>query len=474
MRAWALFLTLAACHHATPRTHVTPIAADDANAPDPDGPHRQQIAEQVQPFLDADIASSIVVGIYDAGKKEIYGFGHGPNNKPPDGKTLYELGSITKVYTSLLFAAAIQDRVVDLDTPLADLLPPGVTAPTKDKVAVTLHHLALHTSGLPRIPPSLMAPKNPADPYADYNEEAMYRDLVQTTLASTPGERVDYSNFGAGVLGFVLGKKLDGTYAASVKNRIFKPLGQRDTFVGVPPSDKPRMATGADEDLKPVPPWTFDALAGAGALDSDVRDQLALVDAELDAASGGTSALRKAMKLTQEPQLDVGAGQPNEGLGWQIDRNGRYWHNGATAGFHAFVGFDVKLRRGVVILAAASNSLIDHLADTLYAVMDGTAKKPPHLATAADIADFAGSYDLGGEPLQLVAAGNRFHVEGRGEPPHRLYPISDHEFWIEALSAVAVFERDITTRAVTKLVFVIGDRQLLATRVNAPPPAPAN
>src|SRR5690349_25083261 len=84
-------------------------------------------------------------------------FGKGPGGKPPTGSTLFEIGSITKVYTSLLLADAVQRHEVSLDTPVAELLPPGVTVPTKDKHVITLRNLALHNSGLPRLPPSIAA-----------------------------------------------------------------------------------------------------------------------------------------------------------------------------------------------------------------------------------------------------------------------------------------------------------------------------
>lgn len=454
-----------ACHHAAPsKPTAKPVAVDT----DPDGPHRAEIAKQVQPYLDADLTSSVVVAITDGGKHEIYGFGHGPNNKAPDGHTLYELGSVSKVYTSLLFADAIQRREVELDTPLAELLPPGVTAPTKDKVAITLRHLALHTAGLPRVPPTVAQQGEQPDPYAKFDEDALYRDLVHTPLAVVPGTQVEYSNYGVGVLGFVLGKKLDGNYARAVTARVLKPLELRDTFVGTPPEVAARRAIGTNDDLAAVPPWTFDALAGAGALVSSARDQLALLDAELDAAAGGQTTLRRAMKLTQEPQLDVPATQTNEGLGWQIDRAGRYWHNGATGGYHAYVGFDPKTRRGVVVLASTSTSLVEHLADVLYKVMEGAPPAAPVLATAKQLSEFAGHYDLAGEKLALTAAGNRLYVEGSGEPRHRLLPISEHEFWIEALQTVAVFERDDKDpdHKVNRLIFVIGERQLAAQRVD--------
>ncbi|MCX5743709.1 MAG: serine hydrolase [Proteobacteria bacterium] len=465
-RRWLAVVLLAACHP-NPPSIGAPGGPKLHDADDPDGPHRDAIAAQIKPFLDADIASGLVVGIYDNGRREIYGFGNGPNSKRPDGRTIYELGSVTKVYTSLLFADAIQRREVELDTRLSALLPPGVTAPTKDNVDITLAHLALHSSGLPRLPPTIANAPTSTDPYAKYGEDALYADLVHTPLAVTPGETIAYSNFGAGVLGFVLGKKLapTGGFGKALTDRVLVPLALTDTHLKIPAADLGRRAVGTEDDLLAVPSWTFDALAGAGALVSTARDQLTLIDAELDAAIGGDGPLRRAMKLSQEPRLENPSS--NEGLGWQIDATGRYWHNGGTGGFHAFVGFDPKTRRGVVILASTASSLVDRLADTVYGVLDGTAKPPPKLALAGDLAAYAGTYELEGEKLAIVAAGNRLYIEGRGEPKHRLVPVSDHEFWIEALQAVAIFERDETKLKVARMVFLVGDHQFSANRVPA-------
>ena len=136
---------LAACG-GTPR----PAAKPPAPAAHPT-PHQAQVTAVIQPMIDAEIASAMVVGLYDRGKTEVYGFGKGPGGGPPTATTLFELGSVTKVYTSLLFADAIQRREVGLEQPVSELLPTGVSVPTRDGVAITLKHLALHSSGLPRI-----------------------------------------------------------------------------------------------------------------------------------------------------------------------------------------------------------------------------------------------------------------------------------------------------------------------------------
>ncbi|MGE3459685.1 MAG: serine hydrolase domain-containing protein, partial [Kofleriaceae bacterium] len=423
---------------------------------DPAGSHQAAIAAQVQPFLDAEVVSGLVVGIYDAGKLEIYGFGAGPGGARPNGRTLFELGSVTKVYTSLVLADAVQRKEVELDGPVADLLPPGVTVPTKDGTAITLRHLAVHVSGLPRLPPSLLAKAGSRDPYAGYSEDALYQDLIATELIVAPGTAFEYSNFGAGLLGFALGRKIGPDFPRALRTRVLDPLGLRDTYVVVPASEAGRRAQGTTNDLKATPPWTFDAMAGAGALVSTARDQLTVIAAELDAITGSKEPLRAAMRLTQEKQMDQQA--QNAGLGWIIDRNGRYWHNGGTGGFHAFIGFDPSTKRGVVLLASTSTSLVDRLADVLYQVLDGKPPSPVVFPTPDKLASYAGTYDFSGSKLTIRADGKRLYIEGPGEPLRRLAPISDHEFLLEELQALAIFQRE--GDKIARIVFVLDGKQL--------------
>jgi CubicO group peptidase (beta-lactamase class C family) len=417
----------------------------------------------VRPLIDGQVVSGIVVGLYDAGKLEIYGFGHGPGGAPPNGRTLFEIGSITKIYTSLLFADAVQRHEVSLDAPLSELLPPGITAPTRDGAVITLKHLALHSSGLPRLPRSIAARATAPDPYAGYGEDALYADLVQTTLDSEPGTQISYSNYGVGLLGFVLGRKLGLGYTRVLQTRVLDPLGLHDTYLAVPAAVQSRRANGTDADLAQVPPWTVSSLAGAGALISTARDQLALIDAELDAAAGSKQPLRGAMRFTQEPQLDNTG--DNEGLGWQIDSHGRRWHNGGTGGFHSFIAFDPTTRRGMVMLASTSTSVVDHLPDALWKILDGGAPPAaPVMPTRDQLAVLAGHYELGKDRFDVVVTGDRAYVAGADKAKVRLVPFSDHEFWIEPLQSIAMFERDADGK-IARMLFFVGGHQLAAARV---------
>jgi serine-type D-Ala-D-Ala carboxypeptidase/endopeptidase len=459
-RSLAVIASVASVASVVTACRQAPHARPPPVIPAAAGRHHDDVEAQVKPMIDAEIVSGLVIGLYDAGRVEIYGFGAGPGKVPPDGATLFELGPVTKVYTALLFADAIQRREVALDAPVAELLPPGVTVPIRDQQLITLKHLALHSSGLPPVPPSLVGHLTGPDPFARYGEEALYRDLINTQLVATPGTQVTYSSYGAGLLGFALGRKLGGGYPKLLVERVLGPLELKDTVLSVPAALAARRATGTNDDLTPVAPRSYDALASAGGLVSSARDQLRMIELELDAADGGTRALGRAMKLTQEPQLDrVG---DNVSIGWMIDSGGRYWHNGTTGGHHSFVGFDPKLRRGVVVLASTATSVIDHLPDALYQILDGSPPPPPSYASAAELAQLAGTYELAGTKLKVVVDGKRLYLEGPGEPRHRLAQ-SGREFWIEALRSRAAFDRE--NDKVVRVRFAIGDRVVGAARV---------
>ncbi|CAN5744945.1 hypothetical protein BH11MYX2_BH11MYX2_15640 [soil metagenome] len=461
---------LVACGSAPPKVAATP-------AGDPKGAHATAIAGQVQPYIDAQLLRGVVIGVYDAGKREVYGFGVGPNGVPPTGDTLFELGSITKVYTALMFADAVQRREVTPDQPVAELLPPGVTVPGKDQRVITLKELALHGSGLPRIPPSI----NPtlADPYALYGDEALYKDLAVTQLETAPGLKVAFSNWGYGLLGHALAHKLGGSYAAVLKRRIIDPLKLTSTYFAVSAAQgaaaipTANLQVGSNDDLVDAAPWHADALAGAGSLVSSANDQLTLLDAELDADAGGKLPLRGAMRLTQEAQMEtqIGESAPNAGLGWQIAADGRYWHNGQTGGFHTFITFDPKARRGIVVLAATATTLVDAIPARIYAVLDNQTPTPPKFPEARDLIQFAGQYDLAGTRVSVIAEDKRLYISVPNEPRARLLPLSDHEFLIEAIQAAVVFEREADGK-IARLVLVLGQQQINAKRVDPDAPAP--
>lgn len=302
----------------------------------------------------------IVVGLIDEEQRIVIGHGRRSldDETPPDGDTVFEIGSVTKVFTATLLADMARDGKLSLQDPVQKLLPESVRVPTRGERPITLYHLTTHTSGLPRMPDNF-APADHGNPYADYSVERMYEFLAGHELARDPGAQADYSNYGVGLLGHVLALHAGMDYETLVRRRITDPLGMTDTTITLSPAQRERLAHGHDGDMKPVPNWDIPTLAGAGALRSTVNDMLKFVAANLGLVDSELSA---ALQDTQEAREDFGPGGTRIGLGWIIiTRHDRtiHWHNGGTGGYHSFVGLDKGHRRGVVVLSNASPSIDD-------------------------------------------------------------------------------------------------------------------
>src|SRR3954470_16780383 len=113
--------------------------------------------------------ATVVVGVLDGDKEQVFGFGewHG---RAPDRDSVYEIGSVTKVFTGILLADRVKAGVVRLDDPVQKHLAEGWTMPRRDDRDITLLHLATHTSGLPRMPHGMLGVllKYPEDPFARF------------------------------------------------------------------------------------------------------------------------------------------------------------------------------------------------------------------------------------------------------------------------------------------------------------------
>ncbi|HSA96840.1 MAG TPA: serine hydrolase domain-containing protein [Acidobacteriota bacterium] len=305
-------------------------------------------------------AVGIVAGTVDAtGERFVAAGATAPGAmNPPDADTVFEIGSITKVFTSLVLADMVERGEVRLDDPVAKFLPPTVRMPRRDGGEITLLDLANHVSGLPRLPDNL----NPADlgnPYADYGPDRLYEFLSRYTLPRPIGERYEYSNLGVGLLGQALALKAGLSYEALIRRRVLEPLGMTDTAITLTGSMKERLAVGTNPMLHPAKYWDLNVLAGAGALRSTARDMLKFLAAAMGLRE---TPLRRAFDLMAEKSRPTRTPDLEVALGWHIWK--KYgteivWHNGGTGGFRSFAGFVPAKRTGVVVLCDTSFGVDD-------------------------------------------------------------------------------------------------------------------
>ncbi|MEU4626528.1 serine hydrolase domain-containing protein [Actinoplanes sp. NPDC023801] len=256
-----------------------------------------------------------------------------------DGSRL-EIGSVTKVFTSLVLARLAGRGEVRLDQPLNDFLP----APA----GITLRHLATHTSGLPRLPKGMLLRallrRDVSDPYVDCTADFLIANLARIRPA-TPGKRFRYSNLGAGLLGLALSRHAGLDYAGLVAREVTTPLGLTSTGIGGP------VVQGHRADGRPAGPWDLADLAGAGGLRSTATDLVRFVRAHYE-----ESVITPAVELELSVEFRRNPFQTVR-LGWMAQRlhpsqggHLQILHNGQTGGYYSFAAFDPEKRVGVVML----------------------------------------------------------------------------------------------------------------------------
>ena len=293
------------------------------------------------------------------------------DGRPVAETTVFEIGSVTKVFTALLLAVMSTTGEVALDEPLADLYP-DLTVPVRGR-PIVLADLATHAAGLPRLPPGLLRQglRNRDNPYAAFTDEDVARALESVRLRAEPGTRVRYSNFGAGLLGQALARRAGSTYDDLVRTRVCRPLGLTDTSVDRSDDQLARRAVGHDRRGRAVPDWDMDSLPGMGALHSTGADLARFLAAQLDPAG---TPLEEAIRLTQQPRLPAGR-LGHQALGWMVSplpRTDRrmHWHNGGTGGAFSFLGLELGATVGAVVLTNTARS-VDALGMSLLARLVG-------------------------------------------------------------------------------------------------------
>jgi CubicO group peptidase (beta-lactamase class C family) len=166
----------------------------------------------------------IIVGVIEPGGRRIVSYGSldKGDTRVLDGNTIFEVGSVTKVFTSLLLADMVQRGEAALTDSVARYLPDGVKVPERGGRSITLEDLATHTSGLPRMPTNF-SPRDSSNPYADYSVEQLYAFLSGFSLPRDIGIRYEYSNLGGGLLGHALARASGSDYETLVRSRILIP-----------------------------------------------------------------------------------------------------------------------------------------------------------------------------------------------------------------------------------------------------------
>jgi CubicO group peptidase (beta-lactamase class C family) len=422
-------------------------------------------------------AVGIVAGIIEPNGRRVVAYGSLANGDPRtvDGDTIFEIGSVSKVFTSLLLADMVNRKEVSLDDSVAKYLPDSVKIPERSGKSITLLDLATHTSGLPPLPSNLR------HPYAAYSQDDLYQFLSGYELPREPGSKFEYSNLGAGLLGHLLAYRAGTDYERLIRLRITEPLGMPDTGITLSASMKQRMATGHNGILKPVPNWDFPTLAGAGALRSSANDILTFLEAFLGYKESSLAPAMKTMFQVRRPM-----GQAQIGLAWMIssahDRE-IAGHEGGTGGFRSWVGYDPKERIGGVVLANTFTliGVFDigiHLVDRRWPLAN---LEPPEECIQIDshlLDNYTGRYQLAPNRIfQITREGDRLFAQGFGQLPHNptgdliggpmfeLFAESENNFFVKETGSRITFETNTEGRATSLIMRRAGREPTPAPRL---------
>ena len=259
-----ILLALSACGivPASPAATIQP-----SRLPDPD-----EVKALLVQLVDVEKRSpGIVVGMIAAEPPERWVVGYGrlsaTDDRVPDGDTVFEIASITKVFTGILLAQAVLNGEVKLDDPIFMYLPEGVTAPEYEGRSITLLDLATHTAGLPRWP-SNNGPVVGSNPFADYGLDQMYDFLSGYRLTRAPGSMYEYSNYGFSLLGNLLVRRASqADYEALLLERITRPLGMDSTRLELTPDMRSRLATPHSSTMGCLPIGMLPSFPGLGQSD---------------------------------------------------------------------------------------------------------------------------------------------------------------------------------------------------------------
>jgi CubicO group peptidase (beta-lactamase class C family) len=418
----------------------------------------------------------IVVGVIRPAGRSVIAHGSfgGNDARPVDADTVFEIGSVTKVFTALLLADMAQQGEVALSDPVAKFLPrelegKPVRVPDRAGKQITLEDLAIHTSGLPRLPDNFVI-KDMANPYAAYTVANLYQFLSSYQLPRDIGSKYEYSNLGGGLLGHALALRSGKDYEEVITSRICGHLDMKSTRITLTAEMRNRFAPGHNDRLQPAHAWDLPTLAGAGALRSTANDMLRLLAAALGYEKSGLApalnAMLKVRKPTGMPGLDIA-------LGWHVlTRGGQeiVWHNGGTGGYRSFVGYSPKSRSGVAIL---SNTTIS-VDDLGYRFLGAEAPVPARKEISVNpklLENYTGRFQLApGFILTITREGGRLFAQATGQVRNELFVESEKKFFLKVVDAQLTFETDEQGRAMSVTLHQ-GGRDMPAKRLEGEAPA---
>ncbi len=348
---------------------------------------------------------------------------------PDENSSVFEIGSITKVFTALLVQTLVDDDLLHWDDTISECLP-DIEFANETVANVTLRELATHRSGLPRLPNNFAeteVPGNAMDPYATYGEQDLIAFFETFDPPALENEHA-YSNLGFALLGYVVAKTLDTSYAEAMNQRVFQPLEMNNSTAIDSVKDDAELAAGYSNTAN-MGTWNFNVHAGAGVIRSTARDMYKFIRANFLESD---DAIHRALRAIRELQYES-----NQALGWIAETSNRdttvFWHNGQTGGYASFLAIDPEAKSGWVILTTSTESAaVTRIGSSFY--------REVVLPSSFDFTPYVGVYKLAENQYMTISnKDDKLQVQVTGQQPIVLAHTKDHVFELQALSLKADF-----------------------------------
>lgn len=289
--------------------------------------------------------TQLSIAIIQNGKTNYYGvINLNDTIKPIENQNkVFEIGSITKVFTSTVLASLVEEGKIKL----TDKINSYYSFPFKDNINLNFKDLANHTSGLPRLPENLDL-SNETNPYKSYGKTQI-EEYLKNFLKLENAKTYSYSNLGTGLLGYTLGLTQKMSFQKLLQNKVFDKYKMKNSFVSTKNLND-NLVKGQNPNGEITPNWDWDVLFGAGGILSTTEDLVKFAEAQFNPKN-------KELTLTRTPTSDINENM-KIGLGWHLlkSKSGKdlIWHNGGTGGYSSSMTLNTNDKTAVIILSNLS------------------------------------------------------------------------------------------------------------------------
>jgi serine-type D-Ala-D-Ala carboxypeptidase/endopeptidase len=323
---------------------------------------------------------SIVVGVITPNSTSVSGYGNisKANSTKVSGDTIFDIGSLTKIFTASLLADMVKRGIVNLDDPIEKYLPSNVTVPSYNGHKITLEDLATHTSGLPDLPRTVVGPGH----YRNLPTQQIYNFISNSSLVSEPGTRFNYSNLGVGLLGHILSLKAGIPYEQLLRDRILNVLGMDSTGIAMdstqittplPDLLKSRLAKGhvAGKEISNLA-FLPEVIQPSGAVYTSANDLIKFLSANMGLIHTKINDILQDTHLIRHEEYTLTGYSPvtrdflvaYTGLAWSIFTNlgGEdtvVWKDGGINGYTSYIAFNPTKQIGLVVLCTCDSDAGD-------------------------------------------------------------------------------------------------------------------